>query len=300
MDKFISEIEKLKKERNTLILAHNYQRPEIQDIADFVADSLALSQKANNTDAETIVFCGVDFMAETAAILNPDKKVLLPDLSAKCPMAMMLTVMDLINAKKRYPEADVVLYINSSAETKACADCICTSANCIEIVNSMDSDTILFGPDKNLAYYVNKKTDKKIISVPEYGVCSTHHQLSKDDVLKTMKKYPNAKLVVHPETIPEVQDLADKIASTEGIIEYCKNSDTDEFVIGTENGIIYKMKKLMPEKRFYFASQETVCPPMKMVTLEKLRNSLRDEKYIITVSDEIADRARKSIRRMLS
>ncbi|RLI93976.1 MAG: quinolinate synthase [Candidatus Altiarchaeales archaeon] len=295
----VSEINRLREEKNAIILAHNYQRPEIQDIADFVADSLALSIKARETDADVIVLCGVDFMAETAAIINPDKRVLLPDLSAKCPMAMMLSSDELLRYKEKYPEADVVLYINSSAETKAYADCICTSANSIKVVNSMDSDTVIFGPDRNLAYYVSERTDKRIIPVPEHGICPTHHQLSMDDVATAMKRYPNAELVVHPETIPEVQEMANEIASTEGMVRYCRDSDAREFIIGTENGILYKLKVNIPEKKFYSCSELMICPSMKMITLQKLRDSLLEERYLIEVPENIALKARRSIERML-
>jgi len=293
------EIKGLRKEKKAVILAHNYQRPEIQDIADFVGDSLGLSREAHETDAEAIVFCGVDFMAETAAILNPDKKVLLPDLTARCPMAMMLTRDELVLAKEENPDAEVVLYINTSAETKAEADCICTSANAAEVINSMESDTVLFGPDKNLAYYVRKRSKKNVIPVPKDGICPTHHQLSREDVKGAMKLHPDAKLVVHPETIPDIQDLANEIASTEGMINYCKNSDAGEFLIGTENGIIHRMEKEIPGKKFYPISDGMICPSMKIITLEKLRGALLEEQYEILIPEEIATRARKAIQKML-
>jgi len=299
MTQIQDEIKALKKEKDAVILAHNYQRPEIQDIADFVGDSLGLSREAHGTDAGLIVFCGVDFMAETAAILNPDKMVLLPDLTARCPMAMMLTKEELMLTKEENPDVDVVLYVNTSAETKAEADCICTSANAAEVINSMGSDTVLFGPDKNLAYYVQKRSKKNIISVPREGVCPTHHQLSLEDVKSAMKLHPNARLVVHPETIPDIQKLADEIASTEGMINYCRNSDADEFLIGTENGIVCRMEKEMPEKKFYSVSDGMVCPSMKIITLEKLRDSLLEEKYDILIPDDVAERARKAIKRMI-
>jgi len=300
MKNLINEILELKKERNAIILAHNYQRPEIQDIADFVGDSLGLSREAIDTKAEVIVFCGVDFMAETASILNPDKTVLIPDKSAICPMAMMLKVGDIKVAKEKYPNAETVLYINSTAETKTEADCICTSANAPETINAMNSDTILFGPDKNLAYFVEKRTKKRIIPVPEDGVCPTHHQLSKDDFLNSLKKYPNAELVVHPEVIPEVQEMATHIASTEGMLEYCKKSNSKEFIIGTENGIIHRLKREIPGKKFYAASEIAICPAMKMITLEKVRDSLKELKYEVRVPEEISMKAKEAIDCMLS
>jgi len=292
------EIKKLKEKKNAIILAHNYQRPEVQEIADFVGDSLVLGRKALDTDAETIVFCGVYFMAETAKIINPEKRVLIPDLLAKCPMAQMLTPKDIKEKKSKYPDAEVVLYVNSSAETKAMADCVCTSANASEVVNSMESDIVIFGPDRNLAYYVEERTKKDIIIVPEWGNCPTHNQLSKDDVLRAMKRHPAAELIAHPETIPEVQRMADKIASTEGMVKYCKESDADEFIIGTENDMIYRLKRDIPEKKFYMASSAMVCPPMKSITLEKLRDSLKNYIYEVKIPENIIKNAKRAIDRM--
>ena len=292
-------IERLKDRKNAVILAHNYQRPEIQDIADFVGDSLGLSQKASKTDADMIVFCGVDFMAETAAILNPDKRVLIPDLGAICPMAQQLTTEELLEAKKRYPNADVVLYINTLAEDKAHADCICTSANAAQIVESMDSDLILFGPDDNLAHYVRQRTSKKIISVPEYGLCPTHHQITGADLSDARKRHPEAKLVVHPECIPEIQDAADHIASTSGMVRYCKASPEKEFLIGTEVGLLHRLEKEIPGKRFYPLSKYAVCPHMKMHTLEKVERAIETEEPEVTVRKGVADKAREAMGRML-
>ncbi|MBM3309669.1 MAG: quinolinate synthase NadA, partial [Candidatus Altiarchaeales archaeon] len=249
-----SEIKKLKEERNAVILSHNYQRPEVQDIADFLGDSYGLSREAAKTKADIIVFCGVDFMAETAKILNPEKTVLLPAREALCPMAMLLTSQQIIEAKKRHPDAEVVLYVNTHAEQKALADYVCTSGNAVKVVNAVKSDTVIFGPDVNLTYYVQKRTKKRLITVPERGVCQTHHQITLKDVLNARKEHPNAKVVVHPETPPAVQDMADHIASTEGIINYCKKSKSREFIIGTENGILYRMGKEIPGKKFHQAS----------------------------------------------
>ncbi|MBN2251007.1 MAG: quinolinate synthase NadA [Candidatus Altiarchaeota archaeon] len=293
------EIRELKKERNAVILAHNYQRPEIQDIADFIGDSLALSREAIESRAGVIVFCGVDFMAQTAAIMNPEKTVLLPDTCSMCPMALMLRSGDLKAAKAKHPDAKCVLYINSSADTKALADCVCTSANAAGIVNAMDSDTVIFGPDRNLAYFVRKRTDKKIIAVPEYGVCPTHHQISEEDALKALKEHPGAELVVHPEVTPEVQELAAHITSTEGMIDYCRRSPAKGFIIGTEEGMLYRLQKEVPEKDFYPVSGSTVCPPMKMTTLEKVRDCLRNMGPKVEVTHETAARARKAIDCML-
>jgi quinolinate synthase len=292
-------IERLKIEKNAVILAHNYQRPEIQDIADFVGDSLELAQQAASTDAEIIVFCGVDFMAETACILNPDKKVLIPDMGAICPMAQMLDTGDLLAAMEQYPDADVVLYINSLAADKAYADCICTSANATSIVASMEADVVLFGPDHNLARYVEMKTEKRIIPVPEYGLCPTHHQITIGDLLDAKNAHPLAKVVVHPECVPEIQDRADEITSTSGMARYCRESDADEFLIGTEVGLLYRLKKEIPGKDFYPLSKSAVCPQMKMHTLEKVKRVLERENPEVLVQKDVAEKARVAIERML-
>ena len=296
---FVSRIRSLKREKNSVILAHNYVRGEIQNIADFVGDSLELARCAMETDSDVIVFCGVDFMAETASILNPDKKVLIPDLGSICPMAQMLAREDLIEAKEAYHGADVVLYINTLADCKALADCVCTSANAPEVVEAMKSDTVIFGPDLNLARFVEKRTSKKIIPVPEYGLCPTHHQISADDVLVGKKKHPGAEVVVHPECVLEVQEMADCIASTSGMVRYCSISDVDEFLIGTEIGLIYRLERELPEKQFYPVSESAVCPQMKMHTLKKVEMALELERPIVAVQREIGDAAREAIERML-
>jgi len=294
-----SKIRKLKKERNAVILAHNYQRPEVQDLADFIGDSYGLSRQAAETKADVIVFCGVDFMAETAKILNPEKTVLIPALEALCPMAMLLTSNHIVEARKRYPGAEVVLYVNTHAEQKALADCVCTSGNAVEVVNAMGSDTVIFGPDVNLAHYVQRRSVKKIVPVPEKGICYTHHQITLKDVELARKKHPNAKLVVHPEVPPEVQEAADSIASTTGIIEYCRKSGAKEFIIGTEKGILYRMGKDMPGKKFYPASEMAVCATMKTITLEKVLYSLETLQNQIEVPGGVAEKARKALQRML-
>lgn len=295
----VTSIERLKAEKNAIILAHNYVRGEIQDIADLVGDSLELARRASETDADIIVFAGVDFMAETASILNPEKKVLIPDIGSICPMAQMLVTEDLIEAKKAHPESEVVLYVNTLAEAKFYADCICTSANAERVVDAMESDTILFGPDINLANYVKKRTAKKIIPVPAYGLCPTHHQITLSDLIDAEKAHPDAKVVVHPECIEEVQDRAEQIASTSGMVKYCKHSDADEFLIGTEVGLIYRMKKEMPDKNFYPVSESAVCPQMKMHTLEKIERALREAIFEVKVPEDIQKEAIKPILRML-
>lgn len=291
------EILKLKKEKNAVILAHNYQRPEIQDIADFVGDSLGLSIEASKTKADVIVFCGVDFMAETAKIINPKKMILLPEKAA-CPMAMMLSVEEIEKAKQEY-NVPVVLYVNTHASCKALADYVCTSANAVKVISSVKSDTIIFGPDKNLAEYVRRNTDKKIIAIPKDGLCPTHHQISLNDVNMAKNLHKNAVFIAHPETTTEVQDASDYVSSTEQMIKYCRDSDAKEFIIGTENGIIYRMKKEMPEKEFYPSSKTAICPNMKMTVLESVLNSLKYERYEIKLDEEVIKKAKKSIDRML-
>jgi len=293
-------IERLKRKKNAIILAHNYQRPEVQDIAEFVGDSLELARRAIDTPADLIIFCGVDFMAETAAILNPHKKVIIPDICAICPMAQQLTQEVLLVAKRAHPDAEVVLYVNTRAESKVLADCICTSANAREIVQAMNTSTILFGPDRNLAYYVQKATSKRIIPVPEHGNCPSHHQIALEDLLKAKDAHPTATVIVHPECIPEVQDRADYLASTSGMVKICTELEVEEFVIGTEVGLLHRLEKEAPGKRFYPLSSTAVCPQMKMPTLEKIEEALENEEPEVVLSPEVMEKARKPIERMLA
>ncbi|MBP1911096.1 quinolinate synthase NadA [Thermococcus stetteri] len=297
IEKLIEEINRLKEERNAIIMAHNYQLPEIQDIADFLGDSLELARKAVNVDADVIVFAGVDFMAETAKILNPEKTVLLPTRRATCAMANMLTIKHIVEAKKKYPDAPVVLYVNSSAEAKAYADVTVTSANAAKIVGKLDSDVVIFGPDKNLAHHVAKVTGKKVIPVPPNGHCYVHRKFTLEDVERARKLYPNAKLMVHPECEPEVQEQADIIVSTGGMIK--RACEHDEWVVFTEREMTYRLSKLYPNKKFYPARNDATCIGMKAITLQHIYESLRDMKYQIEVPAEIAERARKAIERML-
>jgi quinolinate synthase len=293
------EILRLKKEKKAVILAHNYQRAEIQDIADYTGDSIELSRKAmEEKDAELIVFSAVDFMAESAAILNPSKKVLLPCLSARCPMAQMLTADQIKHAKKQYPQAPVVMYVNTFASCKAEADICCTSANAVEVVNSLNADTILFGPDKNLAQYVAEKTGKNIIPLPPEGHCKTHVIFQPEDVTALKVEHPNAVVLVHPECSNEMRQVADIIGSTSKICKYAKESNATEFIIGTEQGIIHRLQKENPNKKFYLASQRAICPNMKITTLEALYASLKEEKHLIHVPPAIANKARASLERM--
>lgn len=293
------DILRLKKEKNAVILAHNYQVPEIQEVADFVGDSLELAQKAAQTDADIILFCGVDFMAETAKILNPEKKVIIPDKNACCPMAEMLKIDDLRKAKKANPGAKVVLYVNTKADAKAECDCVCTSANADKIVNLMGSDTVIFGPDQNLSYYVQKRSTKKIITVPANGMCITHHAMTMANLMKAKEMHPKALVVVHPECIPEIQEKADAIASTAGILRYCKESKDKEFIIGTENGMLYRLEKEVPGKRFCPLSEDAICVNMKKNTLQKAYDALRSEKPEVTMPEKTRIVAEGAIRRML-
>jgi len=292
-------IMELKKEKNAIILAHNYQRPEVQDVADFVGDSLGLSRQASRTSASIIVFAGVDFMAETAKLVNPKKKVLVPDLDAHCPMAAMLSLDDLKKAQKENPDAQTVMYVNTHADAKALADCVCTSANADKIVNAMEANTVIFGPDRNLAYYVQKRTGKKLITVPANGLCPTHHQILLSDILFRKEEHPNAEVIVHPECTPDVQEAANHIASTEGMVKYAKASHAREFIIGTESGLIHRLKKELPGKVFIPANEYVVCPNMKMNTLEKIEHVLKTGENEITVPENIAKPARAAILRML-
>lgn len=295
----IDKITKLKKLKKAVILAHNYQRPEIQDIADYVGDSIGLSKKAmEEKEAEIIVFSAVDFMAESAAILNPNKKVLLPTLGARCPMAQMLTVDEIKRWKVLYPLVPVVLYVNTLASAKAYCDICCTSANALKVVNSLDAETVLFGPDHNLAEYVRKKTGKTIIPIPERGFCPTHLLFQPEDVHALKMKYPDAVVMVHPECSTEMQNTADFIGSTSQMCKYAKESNAEKFIVATEEGIMHRLRKENPGKRFILAYEGAICPNMKLNTLERLYIALKEEKNVVTVPEPIAKRARKALERM--
>lgn len=294
----IKRIKELKLKRNAVILSHYYSRPEVQDIADFVGDSLALSQEAVRQDAEVIVFCGVHFMGESAAILSPNKTVLLPEIDATCPMADMVNVEGLKRLKEQYPDAPVVSYVNSSAAIKAESYICCTSANAVEVVNSLDASEVIFVPDKNLAAYVAGRTDKKII--PWEGHCPSHHQILREDVLKMKEKHPQAKFIAHPECRPEVLELADHVASTRGMILYAKRSPAQEFIIGTECGLIHGLLKAAPEKKYYCISEFACCPSMKMVNLEKVLVSLEKIQHRVIVPEEVRIKAKEALDRMLA
>jgi quinolinate synthase len=316
------QIQKLKKDLNAIILAHNYQRPEVQDIADITGDSLELSRAAARTDHDIIVFCGVHFMAESASILSPDKTVLLPELGAGCPMADMVSVtgprktrrdlytdvmgiafefaddFTLLDMKKKYPGVPVVAYVNTSAAVKAESDVCCTSSNVVKVVESLKADTIICIPDRNLSSYAAKRTNKKIISWD--GFCNVHMaHLDIEDVKKAKAEHPDAVLVVHPECPPEVQDMADHITSTSGMLRFCKESKDREFIIGTEEGILHRLKKDSPGKKFFVLNKEMVCPNMKRTKLESVLRALEKREHVIKVPEDIRVKAKRALDRML-
>ncbi|MFZ2472702.1 MAG: quinolinate synthase NadA [Methanothrix sp.] len=294
----IQEILALKKERQATILAHNYQMPQVQDVADLVGDSLELSRAAARLDSEVIIFCGVDFMAETAAILSPQKKVVLPEKGAWCPMAHMITPEQLCDLKTLHPQAAVVCYVNSTAEIKAESDVCCTSANGVQVVNSLSEKEVIFVPDRNLAAYVARHTDKKII--PWNGYCYVHDHLTAEEVRAARAEHPLAEVLVHPECRPEVIDQADFAYSTAGMGKHAKASAAKEFIIGTEMGMIYRLKKENPEKEFYPLSTKAICQNMKKTDLVKVLRALQTLQPQVTVPEEIAVKARRSIERMLA
>jgi quinolinate synthase len=294
------KIRKLKAEKKAIILAHNYQRPEIQDMADYVGDSIELSRKAiEEKEAKIIVFSAVDFMAESAAILNPEKKVLLPSLGARCPMAQMLTVDEIKRMKALYPGVPLVLYVNTLASVKAQCDICCTSANAVKVIQSLDADTVLFGPDRNLAEYVQRKTGKKIIPVPEWGFCPTHLLFQPEDVRILKMEHPEAAVMVHPECTWEMQKTADFVGSTSQMCRFAKESSAKTFIVGTEEGILHRLRKDNPEKQFILAYEGAICPNMKLNTLERLYVALKEEKHVVTVPEPTAKRARRALERML-
>ncbi len=296
-NELVTRILRLKKEREAVILVHNYQLGEVQDIADFVGDSLELSQKAAKTDARVIVFCGVHFMAETASILCPDKIVLLPDLNSGCPMADMITADQLKEKKKELPKAAVVCYVNSSAEVKAESDVCCTSANAVKVVQSLASDEILFIPDQYLGQYVASKTEKKMHFWP--GYCPTHARIRPEDILRVKAENPGAVVMVHPECRPETAALADEVLSTGGMLRFVRSTRAMKIIIGTEIGLIYRLKKECPEKIFIPVSEQAICPRMKLITLEKILWSLEQMSPEVKVPEAIRIPAFRAVDRML-
>ncbi|MBN2602904.1 MAG: quinolinate synthase NadA [Candidatus Thermoplasmatota archaeon] len=292
------KIEELKRKNNAILLVHNYQIPSIQDVADYLGDSLDLARRAASTDVENIVFCGVDFMAESAKILNPEKNVIIPDIDAKCPMAAMVDPNGLNKLKEKHPDAEVVSYINTTAEIKALSDICCTSANAVKVVKNLDSKQIIFVPDQNLGSYVKRfVTDKQIILWP--GLCPTHHRIRKSQIINLKQKHPDAEVLVHPECRPEVIDVSDFVFSTNGMVNHAKESNASEFIIGTEKELCYRLKKENPEKEFY-PVKSAICPNMKKITLEKVLNSLLTLEPKVILPDEIIKKAKKPLERMMN
>ncbi len=298
-DDLVQEINDLRRRHKAIILSHYYQRPEIQDIADFVGDSLELSRQAAGTNAEVIVFCGVHFMAESAAILSPEKVVVLPDLRATCPMADMVDAAFLRNRKTELDEPVVVSYVNTTADVKAESDICCTSANAVRVIQSIPRDRqILFVPDRNLGLYAAKQTGRELVLWP--GFCCVHDELEPGDVFKARRKHPEALVLVHPECRPEVIELADKVAGTSGMLRFVQESDAREFIVGTEEGLIYQMSKKCPGKKFYLLSNDLICNAMKLTTLTKVRDALKNLEPKVTVPERVRQRALRALERMLA
>jgi quinolinate synthase len=297
-EQLLERIERLKAERKAVILAHNYQPVEIQDIADFCGDSLGLSIKAAQIDAEVIVFCGVKFMAETAAILSPGKTVLLPDKLAGCPMADMINAEQLSELKRKHPGATVVCYVNSSAEVKAESDYCCTSSNAVEVVNSIPRDReIIFVPDQHLGRFVAERTGRDLVLWP--GYCTTHIFITEEDIKKAKAKYPDAVVIAHPECTEPVKKLADELLSTGQMLDFVRKSSAKRFIVATESGMLYPLKKQNPGAEFIAAGARAICPNMKKITLEKVAWSLEDMQYKITVPEEVRIKAKKALDRMV-
>jgi len=298
MKKLIERINELKKEKNAIILAHSYQNIEIDSVADYVGDSLYLSQKAKETQAEIIVFAGVYFMAQTAKIISPEKKVLLPNINAGCLMADMINLHQMVDLKKRYPNIPVVCYINSTAEVKSKCDICCTSSNAIEIVRSLNAKQVLFVPDANLGKYVESQLENvKVITYN--GCCPVHDNVTVENIKNMRDKYPNAKVLIHPECKPIVSSMGDYIGSTSGIIEYVKNSSHNQFIIVTEKGVADRLRRDYPDKEFILISDKMLCESMKLTTLNEILFSLENEVNEITLDEEVRKLSSKCIERML-
>jgi len=299
-EELVEKINRLRKEKDAVILAHNYQRPEVQDVADYVGDSIELARRAmNEVKAKILVVAAVDFMAENAFLLNPTKKILIPNQNAHCPMARMLSMDDITRYRTTYPGVPMVLYVNTFAEAKARCDICCTSANAVKIVESVQSDTVIFGPDCNLAEFVQERIKKKVIPIPEHGFCPTHQVFDEENILLLKGKYPEAKVLVHPECTRGVRHIADFVGSTSQIIRYAREAvGVKTFIIGTEEGILHRLWKENPGKEFIHAHIFGICPNMKMTTLENVYTSLREEVYPVTVPEDVATGARLALERM--
>jgi quinolinate synthase len=298
-EKMESEIRRLKEEHNAVILAHYYERDEIQEVADYIGDSLALAQIAADTNADTIVFCGVKFMAETAKILSPEKKVLLPVKDAGCPMADMATKEAVLEKKRQLDNPVVVSYVNTNADVKSVSDICCTSANAVNVVSSLEEDRVLFVPDKNLGEYVKENVKNKEIYLWD-GYCPTHEMFSIKDLNKLKNQYPDAKVAVHPESPKAVRDAADFVGSTSGIIRYVQKSQESEFIIGTEEGVLFEIKRTTKGKSFYVIGKHSICTNMKKTHIEDLYNALKYSQFEINLEDDILHKAYEPIKRMIS
>ena len=292
-------IKALAAERNALLLAHNYQRDEVQEVAEITGDSLALSMEAARTDKDVIVFCGVHFMAESAAILAPEKTVLLPRLDAGCPMADMVTAEGLREFKKQHPDATVVTYVNSTAAVKAESDICCTSSNAVNVARSLDAKTLLMVPDRNLGRYIAKHVPEKECICWE-GYCPTHDRLTIGEIKQAQAEHPDALFMAHPECTPEILELADHICSTSGMYDFAKQNPAQKFIVGTENGILWRLKKENPQKEFIIPSPALICPNMKLTSLEDILSCLQTLKPRITVAEETREKAKLTLDRMLA
>lgn len=298
MDERVSRIEELKKEKNAVIMAHYYVADEVQEIADYIGDSYYLSDMATKVDADVIVLCGVAFMGESAKILNPGKKVLLPSIDADCPMAHMASVERVEEVREEYEDVAVVCYVNSTAELKAVSDVCVTSANALKIVKALPNKNIFFIPDQNLAHYIAQQLPEKNFIFND-GFCHVHHYVSAKQVQEAKKARPNALVLVHPECRPEVTALADYIGSTSGIIKFATESDAGEFIISTEMGVMHELKRRNPQKRFYTAGNMQICPNMKKITLDKVIDVMEKGEPAVRMSQELMDAAHKPMLRML-
>lgn len=293
------KIIQLKKSRKAVVIAHNYERPEVQQVADIVGDSLELSRAVTRVEAKIVVFCGVHFMAETASILNPEKTILLPVKEAGCPMADMITTKELKVLKNKYPGVPVVCYVNSSAEVKAESDVCCTSSNALEIVNSLNSKQVIFVPDKNLGSYIQRNLPEKEIILWE-GFCPTHMRIKEEEILQSKKEHPKAKFMAHPECPQKLLQHADYIGSTSGMLKYAKLDKSKEFIVGTELGMIYRLEQENRTKKFYCPSEHFICADMKLTTLGWVAHSLEDLVFEVKVSDAIRKKAKKSLDKMIN
>jgi quinolinate synthase len=295
----IEKIEKLKEKKNAVVFAHYFQRTEVMDVADVIAGTFGLIKASMENDADCIIFCGVDFMAEASAIMNPDKEILAPAKRMPCALANQLTVKELEEAKEKNPEAETLIYMNSDTKTKALADCICTAGNALEMTERMDHNSpILFGPDHGLSHYVRERTTKEIISVPKQATCPVHDKINLSSVIKAKEKYPNVKIVTHPECHPGIQKVADYIGSTGGMIQYCNDSKNDTFFVAAEAGLSDALRREMPQKTFHPISKKAICGAMKIPTVAKVLDALENQKHKVVVPSEIATNAKMAIDRM--